>query len=90
MLDHPGDHANYFEPFDLGTALITVHKGQFSIPRLTRQSAFSARIHLLNERVKSNDDFGGGGYSFVGSVICIEYCLGLASLRGDKTQGLRS
>jgi hypothetical protein len=90
MLDHPGDHANYFEPFDLGTALITVHKDSSQYRASLGKAAFSARIHLLNERVKSNDDFGGGGYSFVGSVICIEYCLGLASLRGDKTQGLRS
>ena len=32
----------------------------------------------------------GGAYSFVGSVVCIELYLGLASLRGDKAQGLRA
>jgi hypothetical protein len=58
MLDHPGDHANYFEPFDLGTALITVHKDSSQYRASLGKAAFSARIHLLIERGKPNDDFG--------------------------------
>jgi hypothetical protein len=32
----------------------------------------------------------GEAYAFVGSVVCIEQYPGLASLRGDKAQGLRT